>query len=135
MVTKIRTRAPICLALAASLLSMANGAAASTCYVLYDRFDNIVYRNTMSPIDMSDQGAPARAAMRQRGEYLMVMESDRCAPVTFVFGGAGSKTLSIDEIVGGFPASSPSASDAATKATRRTGAAPTPATPSTTVPR
>jgi hypothetical protein len=85
----------------------------------------------VSPIDMSDQGAPARAAMRQRGEYLMVMESDRCAPVTFVFGAAGSKTLSIDEVVGGFPAIGSSASDANAKPPRRTSATPVPATPAT----
>src|SRR6202171_5891632 len=102
-------RSVILLTIAAALALSAGTADAVTCYMLYDRFDNVVYRNTVSPIDLSDQGAAARAALRQRGEYLMVMDSDRCPPVTFVFGAAGSKTLSIDETVGGFPAENPPA--------------------------
>lgn len=108
------------------MLTLAAGTvAAAPCYMLFDRFDNVVYRNTVSPIDLSDQGAAARAAMRQRGEYLMVMESDRCPPVTFVFGGAGSKTLSIDETVGGFPPEA--ASRAGAKSRRGAATAPAPA--------
>src|ERR1700682_4990941 len=107
-------------------LALSAGAAdAVTCYVLFDRFENVVYRNTVSPIDLSDQGAAARAALRQRGEYLMVMDSDRCPPVTFVFGTAGSKTLSIDETVGGFPAENPPAGRASSPRPRR-GARPAP---------
>jgi hypothetical protein len=97
-------RSVFLLTIAAALAMSAGTADAVTCYMLFDRFDNVVYRNTVSPIDLSDQGAAARAALRQRGEYLLVMDSDRCPPVTFVFGAAGSKTLSIDETVGGFPA-------------------------------
>jgi hypothetical protein len=96
--------------------------------MLFDRFDNLVYRNTVSPVDLSDQGAAARADLRQRGEYLMVMESDRCAPVTFVFGVAGSKTLSIDETVGGFPAENRPAGQASAKPRRAS--TPTPTTSS-----
>jgi hypothetical protein len=111
----------------ASMLVLSAGMAdAATCYMLFDRYDNVVYRNTVSPIDLSEQGAAARAAIRQRGEYLMVMESDRCSPVTFVFGVAGSKTLSIDDVVGGFPAESPPPSQASPKTQRRPTAAPAP---------
>jgi hypothetical protein len=113
---------------AAAVLSLAGGVAdAATCYMVFDRYDNIVYRNTVPPIDLSEQGAAARAALRQRGEYLMAMESDRCAPVTFVFGGAGSKTLSIDDVVGGFPAENPATGQTSSKPQRR--AAPAPASP------
>ena len=113
---------------AAAVLFLAGGIAdATTCYMLFDRYDNVVYRNTVSPVDLSEQGTAARAALRQRGEYLMVMESDRCAPVTFVFGGAGSKTLSIDDVVGGFPAENPPTGQTASKPQRR--AAPAPASP------
>ncbi|HWZ70304.1 MAG TPA: hypothetical protein VN326_02345 [Casimicrobiaceae bacterium] len=107
----------------------AGTAEAATCYILFDRYDNVVYRNTVSPIDLSDQGEAARAALRQRGEYLLVMDSDRCPPVTFVFGAAGSKTLSIDETVGGFPVEHPTTGQASAKTQRRSAATPASATP------
>ena len=122
-------RSVILLTIAAALALSAGTADAVTCYMLFDRFDNVVYRNTVSPIDLSDQGAAARAALRQRGEYLMVMDSDRCPPVTFVFGAAGSKTLSIDETVGGFPAENPPAGRASSPRPRR-GSSAAPAAPS-----
>ncbi len=94
-------------ACAAALLSPA--ASAFTCYMLYDRNDNLVYRDTISPVDMSDQGAIARESMRDRGDYLVVADADRCPQVTFVFGAAGSTALSVDSVVGGMPVgSSPS---------------------------
>jgi hypothetical protein len=114
----------VLLTLATTLILAAGMAHAATCYVLFDRFDNVVYRNTVSPIDMSDQGAAARAALRERGEYLMVMDSDRCVPVTFVFGAAGSKTLSLDETVGGFPPENPPQTRASPKVRRSPSAAP-----------
>jgi hypothetical protein len=117
------------LPIAAALALSAGTADAVTCYMLFDRFDNVVYRNTVSPIDLSDQGAAARAALRQRGEYLLVMDSDRCPPVTFVFGAAGSKTLSIDETVGGFPADNQPAGRASSPRPRRSSSA-APAAPS-----
>ena len=120
--------------IAAALAVSAGAGNAATCYVLFDRYDNVVYRNTVSPIDLSDQGAAARAAIRQRGEYLMVMESDRCAPVTFVFGTAGSKTLSIDDVVGGFPAENPAAAPTSAKAQRRATATPASVTPDRSAP-
>ncbi|HEX3632913.1 MAG TPA: hypothetical protein VHZ01_10435 [Casimicrobiaceae bacterium] len=95
---------PIVLAVCAAALTLLSPAArAFTCYMLYDRNDNLVYRDTISPIDMSEQGASARESMRDRGDYLVVAEADRCPQVTFVFGAAGSSTLSVDSIVGGVP--------------------------------
>ncbi len=127
-------RSVFLLTIAAALALSAGTADAVTCYMLFDRFDNVVYRNTVSPIDLSDQGAAARAALRQRGEYLMVMDSDRCPPVTFVFGAAGSKTLSIDETVGGFPAENPTTGQASAKTRRRSAATPASATPDRSAP-
>ena len=120
--------------IAATLALSAGVAEAATCYLLFDRYDNVVYRNTVSPIDLSDQGAAARAALRQRGEYLLVMDSDRCAPVTFVFGAAGSKTLSLDETVGGFPAENPPTGRASAKTRRGASAAPAAASPDRSAP-
>ena len=127
-------RPPVLLTIAAMLAVSAGAAEAATCYVLFDRYDNVVYRNTVSPIDLSDQGAAARAALRQRGEYLLVMDSDRCAPVTFVFGAAGSKTLSLDEAVGGFPPDNPSTGPTSAKARRGSSAAPAAASPDRSAP-
>ena len=82
-------------------LALSGGAAhAFTCYVLFDRNDNVVYRDTVSPVDLSEQGAPAREAMRKRGEYVMISEADRCPQVSFVFGQAGSSALSMEDFLG-----------------------------------
>jgi len=122
-------RPPVLLTIAAALAVSAGTAEAATCYILFDRYDNVVYRNTVSPIDLSEQGAAARAAFRQRGEYLLVMDSDRCPPVTFLFGAAGSKTLSIDETVGGFPADNPPTGRASPRLRRESSVAPAAASP------
>jgi hypothetical protein len=82
----------------------AGSAAAVTCYVVMDRNDNVVYRSTVPPVDLSDQGAAARERMRQRGEYLMFGDYDMCPGITFFTGAGGSKGLALDEIVGGMPA-------------------------------
>ena len=94
---------PVLAACATALSLLSPAAGAFTCYMLYDRNDNLVYRDTISPVDMSDQGASARESMRNRGDYLVVADADRCPQVTFVFGAAGSSTLSVDSIVGGMP--------------------------------
>ena len=118
-------RRPLVLLTTAAALVLSAGAAnALTCYVVFDRFDNVVYRNTVPPIDLSDQGEPARAALRDRGEYLMVSDGDRCAPVSFVFGSAGSKTLSIDESIGGFPPDNPQQVRPSAKPRRNAATAP-----------
>ena len=104
-------------ACAAALLSPAAGA--FTCYMLYDRNDNLVYRDTISPVDMSEQGAAARESMRDRGDYLVVADADRCPQVTFVFGAAGTSTLTVDSIVGGMPVGAGSSGFAPSRSTPR----------------
>ena len=95
---------PVVLVTCATALALLSPVAgAFTCYMLYDRNDNLVYRDTISPVDTSDQGASARESMRDRGDYLVVADADRCPPVRFVFGAAGSTALSVDSIVGGMP--------------------------------
>jgi hypothetical protein len=95
----------ILLVVCATVLTLVSTAAgAYTCYLLYDRSDNLVYRDTLSPVDMSEQGASQREAMRQRGDYLVIADADRCPQVAFVFGSAGSSALSVDTVVGGMPA-------------------------------
>jgi hypothetical protein len=85
-------------------LGVAQGAAqANECYFVFDRNDNVIYRDPQPPVDMSDRGAASRDAMRQRGEYLMFYDTDRCAPLAFLTGPGTPGTLSVDQIVGGYP--------------------------------
>lgn len=71
------------------------------CYIVLDRNDNVVYRGAVPPIDLSERGAPEREAMRQRGQHMIAMDSDRCPGIEFFTGSAGSSALSVDQIVGG----------------------------------
>ena len=89
-------------ALAAVLVLATANASAMTCYIKYDRNDNVVYRDSQPPVDMSDSGAAARNAMRKRGEYLVFMETDECPGVTFNLGAGLSGSISVDEIVSGY---------------------------------
>ena len=65
-------------------------ASAVTCYIILDRNDNVVYQDIYPPVDLSDEGAAERKAMRARNEHMIAMETDRCAPLEFVPGGAGT---------------------------------------------
>ena len=76
-------RIPI-IALAGAALTVAAGVAtASTCYVILDAKETVVYRASTPPVDMSDRGAAARDALRQNGNYLLFMETQRCVPIGF----------------------------------------------------
>ncbi|MGH8800570.1 MAG: hypothetical protein ACREX7_10025 [Casimicrobiaceae bacterium] len=74
-------------------------ATALTCNIVFDRNDQVIYRDTSPPVDLSDGGARARAAMRQRGEYLMVIDTDRCARVAPTTASSGE--ASVEDIVAG----------------------------------
>src|SRR5437879_11190834 len=92
------------IAAGAALACAAGSASAMNCYTVLDRNDNVVYRGTVPPVDLSDRGAPEREAMRQRGQHMIAMDSDRCPGVEFFTGSAGSSTLSVDQIVRGIVA-------------------------------
>ena len=89
------------IAAGAALVCVAGSAGATQCYTVLDRSDNVVYRGTVPPIDLSDRGNAERDAMRQRGQHMIAMDADRCPGVEYFTGTAGSPTLSVDEIVGG----------------------------------
>jgi hypothetical protein len=90
--------------LAGFALGVVEGPAhANTCYFVFDRSDNVIYRNPQPPVDMSDRGAASRDAMRRRGEYLLFYDTDRCAPLAFLTGPGTPGTLSVDQIVAGYP--------------------------------
>ncbi|HXL83318.1 MAG TPA: hypothetical protein VN989_04240, partial [Casimicrobiaceae bacterium] len=63
---------------------------ALTCHIVLDRADTVVYRDIVPPVDLSDRGRAARTAMRQRGEFLLVIEADQCSRFVATTGGAGS---------------------------------------------
>lgn len=76
-------------------------AAAVNCYLLVDRSNDVVYQGTVSPVDLSDDGAPARDAMRARGQQLIAMDADRCPSIdrARITGQGGPAT--VEEIVSG----------------------------------
>jgi hypothetical protein len=84
-----------------ALVLPAGSVQAITCFVVYDRNDNISYQGTYPPVDLSDQGAAEREAMRRRGEHMINMEADRCPPIVFFTGSSGSSALRVDEVVAG----------------------------------
>jgi hypothetical protein len=96
-------RTSILLAGAALGAVLSAPAAALTCYTVLDRNDNVIYRDTYPPVDLSEQGAAERARMRSRGEHLLAMESDRCPGIEFFIGNAGSTSLNVDQVVSGMP--------------------------------
>jgi len=76
-------------------------AAAVSCYEVIDRSNVVIYRDTTSPVDLSDAGKRSRDAMRSRGELLVFFDTDTCVVLGHTTA-AGSPTLTVDEIVGGY---------------------------------
>ena len=95
---------PVLLPFAALLAGLAAApASALTCYSVLDRNDNVIYRDTYPPVDLSDQGAAERDRMRRRGEHLIAMEADRCPTLEFFLGNAGTANLNVDQVIAGMP--------------------------------
>src|SRR3974390_394795 len=81
-----------------ALGAVAASALAESCYEVIDRNDAVIYRDTRSPVDLSEAGQRAREAMRARGELLVFFDTETC----IVLGKTtptGSRTLTVDEIV------------------------------------
>jgi hypothetical protein len=74
---------------------------ALTCHIVLDRSDTILYRDIVPPVDLSERGRTDRAAMRRRGEFLLMMESDQCEKFVATSATAGSAGASVDDIVAG----------------------------------
>jgi hypothetical protein len=68
-----------------------------------DRNDNVVYRDIVPPVDLSDAGIPAREAMRRRGEFLLFHEAESCPAMEFFTGQAGTVSLSLDQTLAPTP--------------------------------
>ena len=82
-------------------LSCSPTAYALTCHIVLDRADTVVYRDTVPPVDLSERGRAARAAMRQRGEFLLMIEADQCSRFVATTGAAGAGGATVEEIVAG----------------------------------
>jgi hypothetical protein len=82
---------------AATLPLAARDASALTCYVVFDRSDNVTYRDVYPPVDLSDAGRAEREAMRRRGEYLLFLETDQCPRIEYFTGNAGTIGLQLDQ--------------------------------------
>jgi hypothetical protein len=90
---------------AAALPGVAN---AVVCYTLFDKGDNVLYQDSVPPVDMSERGASARDSMRQRNEYLLVYEIEHCASIAAVTGSTGYRPATVEEIVSGMRPYAPS---------------------------
>lgn len=86
------------LALAVAL-GLALPAAAAPCFLILDSKDVVLYRDLVPPFDLSVPQSPERAALRQRGQILLVAEFENCRPVGYISTVSGGTTASVDEIV------------------------------------
>src|SRR5206468_8540403 len=91
-----------------------------TCFLILDAKDNVVYRDGTTPVDLSEQGAAERAALRKRGEYLLIMETDRCAPLAYTVGSA-SRTATLEDFYNSIPSTISNATAAAAARQRSQG--------------
>ena len=88
--------------IAAGLIALgaAGLAMAAPCYLILDRNDAVIYRDTQPPFDLStDNNSAERKALRQRGQHLLVAEFDRCDAVGYISPTTGSTQASVDDIV------------------------------------
>lgn len=91
---------------------------AMNCYVVFDSNNSVVYQDPSPPVDMSERGDAARAAMRQRGQFLMLMDAPQCPRLIAASGPTGGPAT-VDQIVStmrSYGASNPGASPSARSA-------------------
>jgi hypothetical protein len=94
-----RSIAVLALGVAAAIFAVP--ASAITCYTLLDSKDNVLYRGYQPPVDMSAAGAAARAALRQKHEFLMVSDANECILVASPSKTGNYGPASVEEIVAG----------------------------------
>ena len=95
-------RHPLLLSFAiVAALGCSAAASAATCYIIIDSSDTVFYRDVVPPVDLSDRGNAARAAMRRRGEFLLMMESDQCSSFVATSDATGAGGASVEDIVAG----------------------------------
>ena len=98
------TRAALALLALAALPAAA--LAAPTCFTVYNRAGEIIYRDTVSPFEGAlDPTSTGREAMRVRGEHLVFFEAEFCPQMSRVvgLGSLQGRAPTTDEIVATFP--------------------------------
>ena len=83
----------------AMALGFALPAAAAPCFLILDSKDVVLYRDIVPPFDLGMTPSPERAALRQRGQMLLVAEFDNCRPVGYISTTTGGTSATVDEIV------------------------------------
>ena len=92
---------------AAALVVISTPAAAFNCYAIVDRGNEVIYQGALSPVDLSEEGAPARDALRARGQQLIVMDTDHCPPIDRVNLATRGGPATVEEIVAGMRSATP----------------------------
>jgi len=110
----------IAIAAAASIGASAP-VAASTCYALVDRSNEVTYQGPLPPVDLSDDGIAAREALRAQGQQLIAMDTDKCPAIDRARNGARSGPASVEEIVAGMRSATPYGTPASPAAATSTG--------------
>ena len=121
---------PLLSVVIAAAFSCSATAYALTCHIVLDRTDTVVYRDIVPPVDLSERGRATRAAMRQRGEFLLMMESDQCTRFVAATGAVGAGGATVDEIVAGLRSYPGAAGGGGVMSSARPSAGPAPAAPS-----
>jgi hypothetical protein len=103
----MHARIRLSLLAAATLLAASAPVSAFNCYAIVDRSNEVVYQGVFSPVDLSDDGAPARAAMRARGQQLIAMDTDNCPAIDRARVTGQGGPASVEEIVAGMRSSIP----------------------------
>jgi hypothetical protein len=86
---------------AAAIIVAAAPAVAGNCYVIVDRSNEVIYQSTTPPIDLSDEAAAERDALRQHGQQLIAMDSERCPAIDRAQVAGKGAPASVDAIVAG----------------------------------
>jgi len=86
-------------AAAAALVVVSTPAAAFNCYAIVDRSNEVIYQGALSPVDLSEDGAPARDALRARGQQLIAMDTDNCPAIDRINLATRGGPATVDEIV------------------------------------
>src|SRR6476661_4925857 len=93
--------------LTATAIAVAAPAAASSCYVIVDRANEVIYQGAAPPVDLSDEGLATRNVMRAQGQQLIAMDTENCPPIDRARTGSRSGPASVEEIVAGMRSAAP----------------------------
>ena len=96
-----------CAIAAVTITASSAPAAAFNCYMIVDRNNEVIYQDSVSPVDLSDDGAPAREALRKGGQQLVIMDTDTCPAVDRARIAGKGGPASVEEIVAGMRSAIP----------------------------